>query len=307
MRLLVVGAGATGGYFGGRLAAAGRDVTFLVRPARAAHLRANGLHVVSGSGDVVSLAPKIITADALAETYDVILVTVKAYSLDDALRDMAPAVGPNTMILPTLNGMPHVEVLIERFGAAALVGCVCRINSTIDDAGRIVQFAGVHELSYGEMNGAPSPRTTQLDALMQNAGFDAKLSSNIAQDMWDKWTLLATLGAACCLLRGTVGEIASAPGGEAIALELLDEITATISAVGMKPRDTLLAAARRLLSQKHSQQTSSMYRDLLSGGAVEAEQIIGDLAARAQQAGVPAPLLTATYANLAIYQNRLAQ
>src|SRR5271165_6604065 len=116
MRLLVVGAGATGGYFGGRLAQAGRDVTFLVRPRRAAQLRADGLQIVSPHGDV-TLSPPIVTADTIPGPFDIVLLTVKAFSLDAALADVAPAVGKETMILPFLNGMRHVEAITERFSA----------------------------------------------------------------------------------------------------------------------------------------------------------------------------------------------
>ena len=121
MHLLVVGAGSTGGYFGGRLAQAGRDVTFLVRRSRAYQLNAKGLHIVSPHGDV-TLEPKLVTADAIGAPYDAILLTVKAYSLDGALKDIAPAVGPDSMIVPMLNGMRHLESVAAAFGRDALVG-----------------------------------------------------------------------------------------------------------------------------------------------------------------------------------------
>ncbi len=115
MRLLVVGAGSTGGYFGGRLAEAGRDVTFLVRQARAEQLTAKGLQIVSPHGDV-TLAPKVVTADMIAEPFDAILLAVKAYSLDAALKDIAPAVGPETTIVPLLNGLRHLDSIAAAFG-----------------------------------------------------------------------------------------------------------------------------------------------------------------------------------------------
>ena len=305
MRLLVVGAGSTGGYFGGRLAEAGRDVTFLVRPARAEHLRANGLQIVSPHGNV-ALQPKLVTADTLSESYDVVLVTVKAYSLQAALRDMAPAVSPETMILPTLNGMKHVDVLTDRFGAKAVVGCVCMVAGTIDDAGRIVQLADFHNLIYGEMNGAPSPRMEQLDTFMQNARFNARLSPTIAREMWEKWVMLAAIGGATCLMRGAVGEIVAAPGGLAFMERILDEVVTAITRVGETPTDAHVARVRGMMREAGSGLTSSMYRDLQQGALVEADQIVGDLVARAERAGLATPLLEAAYTNLAIYQDRLA-
>lgn len=304
MRLLVVGAGSTGGYFGGRLAEAGRDVTFLVRPARAKHLQANGLQIVSPHGDL-TLAPKLVTAGDIRAPFDAVLVTVKAFSLDAALDDLAPAVGPETMIVPVLNGMRHVDVLRARFGAEALVGGVCKVATTIDDRGRIVQLAKFQELAYGEMSGAPSARTEELDAFMQGAGFDAKLSRKIELEMWEKWVLLAALGGTTCLMRGNVGEIEAAPGGTDFVLRFLDEVVSVVNAAGKQPGADFLAGTRLSLTAKGSPLASSMYRDLQRGSPIEADQIVGDLLTRGQRAGVPTPLLATAYTHLSIYQSRL--
>ena len=303
MRLLVVGAGATGGYFGGRLAAAGRDVTFLVRPARAAHLREYGLQIVSPHGDV-TLAPQLVTADQIAGAYDVVLLTVKAFALDAALEDLSPAVGPQTMILPVLNGMKHMDALAARFGAKAVIGGVCKVATTIDSEGRIIQLAKFQELAYGEMDGSLSDRMNELDAFMQGAGFNAHVSSTIIREMWEKWLFLASLGGITCLMRGSIGETAAAPGGADFARQLIAEIAAIVTASGFAPNEKLLADTAASLTIHGSPLTSSMYRDLLNGHPIEADQIIGDLLARGRQARVQAPLLSAAYAHLCIYQKR---
>lgn len=306
MRMLVVGAGSTGGYFGARLAAAGRDVTFLVRPGRAAQLARDGLQVRSPAGDL-ALAPRLVTADRIDGAYDAVLLTVKAYALDAALRDVAPAVGPETMVLPVLNGMRQVEAITARFGATALAGCVCKVAAELDQQGRIVHLAPFHDLAYGEMSGEESARMQALDAFMQGAGFSARLSPVIQREMWEKWVLLASLGAITSLMRGNIGEVQAAPGGEAFAHALLDEVVSIVQAVGTPPADAFLATARAQLTAKDSKQTSSMYRDLMKGAPIEAEQIVGDLLARGRQAGVAAPLLSAAFTHLSVYQNRLAQ
>lgn len=305
MRILIVGAGSTGGYFGGRLAQAGRDVTFLVRPARAERLRTNGLQIVSPHGDV-TLAPKLVTADAIDAPYDAVLLTVKGFSLDAALDDLAPAVGPETMILPVLNGMRHVDTLAARFGETAVVGCVCKVATFLDDEGRIIQLNKLQDLAYGEMTGAPSARTDRLDQAMRGAGFDARLSRTIEREMWEKWILLANLGGITCLMRGTIGEIAAAPGGAALALRFLDEVVATVTAAGHAPSEAFLTATRTLLTQEGSPLTSSMYRDLVKGHPVEVEQILGDLLVRARRLEVATPLLGAAYTHLSVYQNRIS-
>jgi 2-dehydropantoate 2-reductase len=306
MRILVVGAGSTGGYFGGRLAQAGRDVTFLVRTKRAQHLQQNGLQIISPFGDV-TLRPKLVTAGNLAEPFDAVLLTVKAFSLDAALDDLGPAVGPETIILPVLNGMKHVDTIIARFGENALVGCVCIVATMIDDDGRIVQLTKLQEMAYGEMSGNPSPRTDRLDEAMRGAGFDARLSRTIEREMWEKWILLATLGGITCLMRGNVGEIEAAPGGVDFSLRFLDEVTAVVNAVGRKPSEAFLTDTKAQLTAKGSTLTSSMYRDLQKGNSVEADQIIGDLVVRAHRAQVTTPLLAAAFTHLSMYQKRIAE
>ena len=306
MRILVVGAGSTGGYFGGRLAQAGRDVTFLVRTKRAQHLQQNGLQIISPFGDV-TLRPKLVTAGNLAGPFDAVLLTVKAFSLDAALDDLGPAVGPETIILPVLNGMKHVDTIIARFGENALVGCVCMVATMIDDDGRIVQLTKLQEMAYGEMSVNLSPRTDRLDEAMRGAGFDARLSRTIEREMWEKWILLATLGGITCLMRGNVGEIEAAPGGVDFSLRFLDEVTAVVNAVGRKPSEAFLTDTKAQLTAKGSTLTSSMYRDLQKGNSVEADQIIGDLVVRAHRAQVTTPLLAAAFTHLSMYQKRIAE
>ncbi|HEX3348379.1 MAG TPA: 2-dehydropantoate 2-reductase [Acetobacteraceae bacterium] len=305
MRLLVVGAGATGGYFGGRLAQAGRDVTFLVRPGRAAQLRADGLRIVSPHGDAV-IAPNIVLANEVRDPYEAVLLTVKAYALDAALEDFAPAVGPGTMIMPVLNGMRHVDVLAARFGKSAVIGGVCRVATTIDDDGRIVQLAPFQDLAYGEMDGAASERTAALDAFLQCGGFTARLSRAVVAEMWEKWTLLASMGAINCLMRGTVGEIVAAPGGADFVRAMIAEVVAVADAAGVRPRDAALANMNEMLTAQSSSLASSMYRDLQRGAPVEADHIVGDMLVRGREAGIATPLLAAAYTNLAIYQTRIA-
>lgn len=306
MRVLVVGAGSTGGYFGGRLAQAGRDVTFLVRPRRAAQLRDGGLQIVSPYGDV-TLRPKLVTADQIAAPYDVVLLGVKAYSLDAALDDFAAAVGPETMIVPMLNGMRHIDALEQRFGKRPVVGGVCKVATTVDPAGRIVQLAKFQELAYGEWDGAVSPRMEALDGFLQGAGFDARLSRTIEYEMWEKWVLLATMGGITCLMRGNIGEVVAASGGAAFILSFLDEVVSVVSAVGQAPKAAFLAGTRTMLTTPGSTLSPSMFRDLQQGGPIEADQIIGDLLARGTQAGVATPLLAAAHTHLGVYQGRPAK
>jgi 2-dehydropantoate 2-reductase len=306
MRMLVVGAGSTGGLFGGRLAQAGRDVTFLVRPRRAVQLRERGLEIVSPHGNA-TLHPPVTTAAELSMPFDAVLLTVKSFSLEDAMRDFAPAVGADTIILPVLNGMRHVDALRQRFGKHAVGGCAAKIATSLDEAGRVLQIAPFQDIAYGEMDGSLSARIRRVDEMMKGAGFEARLSQDIAREMWEKWALLATLGGVTCLMRGNLGEIEAAAGGAEFLAAFFGEVTAVINAVGTPMSEGFLAQTRALLAAaKGSPLTSSMYRDLIQNLPIEADQIIGDLVLRARKAGLATPLLAAAYCQLSVYQARLA-
>jgi 2-dehydropantoate 2-reductase len=304
MRILIVGAGAVGGYFGGRLLQAGRDVIFLVRSSRAKQLRERGLEIVSPYGDA-RLTPKSITAKEIAEPYDLVLVSVKGFALNAAMEDFAPAVGPRTMILPVLNGMRHMDLLSQRSGEHAVLGGVCVVATDVDADGRIHQLNKLQQLMYGEQNGEITPRIRELDQTMHNAGFEATVSSDILAAMWQKWVQLASLGALTCLMRAPVGEIASVGEGKEVARGILDECAAIAAASGYPQSEEFIQRQSAGLTEEGSPATSSMYRDLSKGNPVEADTILGDLYRRGRQHGVVSPLLGAAFVNLAVYQEKI--
>ena len=305
MRILVVGAGAVGGYFGARLVEAGRNVTFLVRGERAERIRTDGLRIVSPHGDAV-LQPRLVVAPRIEGPYDLVLLGVKGFALEAAMDDFAPAVGPDTMILPVLNGMRHIDRLRATFGDRAVVGGVAIVATELRDDGSIAQLAEIQRLAYGERSGGTSDRVEALDRIMRGAGFDTVLSQNIVQEMWEKWVLLASLGAVTCLMRANVGEIARAPGGADFSSQLLDECDAIARACGYAAREDVLAQTRAALTARESTLTSSMYRDLRRGLPVEVEPILGDLVERGHNAGVDAPLLNTAFIALTVYAARLS-
>jgi len=304
MKILIVGAGAVGGYFGARLAQAGRDVTFLVRPARAQQLQKDGLHILSPHGDL-TLKPQTITSSEISHHYDVIFVSVKAQALDQAIKDMAPAVGPGTMIYPVLNGMRHMETLSHAFGEQALLGGVCLVSTDLDDQGRIVQITPMQKLIYGERSGAITPRIQALDAAFRNAGFDTELSANITQAMWDKWVMIASLGLITSLLGGPIGEINAVPDGPQTALQALEECAAIAKACGFPTPEPFLENIRNQAATKDSKLTSSLYRDLQKGAPVEVDTILGDLVEQGHAHHIETPLLQAGCVRLRVYQNTL--
>ena len=281
MRILVVGAGATGGYFGGRLLQHGRDVTFLVRERRAALLARHGLQIRSAAGDANLPAPPSVQASELHAPYDLVLLSCKAYDLEQVMDDIAPAVGPATAILPLLNGMRHLDRLDARFGATRVLGGQCVIAATLDAQGAVLHLNASASLSFGERDGSASARMQALTRQLGDAGFEARPSATIVQDMWDKWVFLATLAGITCLMRAPIGDIVAASGGTAATLALLGECRAVAAAAGHPPGEAALQRARNVLTEAGSSLTASMLRDLQHGHRIEAEHVIGDMLARA--------------------------
>ncbi|MFI5864536.1 2-dehydropantoate 2-reductase [Streptomyces sp. NPDC051546] len=304
MRILTVGAGAAGGYFGARLARAGQDVTFLVRPRRAEALRARGLRV-SGPGEEIVLAPQLVTAGALEETYDLVLLSVKSTSLEAAVRDLAPAVGPGTAILPLLNGMAHLDLLADRFGDGAVLGGVAKVVTTLNEHGDILRMAPPTVVLTGERDGRPSARVDAVREVLAGAGIDTPDVPDIIGAMWHKWVFITTLVAVTSLARGAVGEINALPGGTEFGLAVLAEAAAVSAASGYPVPESELASTARTLAAPDSPLTPSMYRDLLAGHPTEVEHVLGDLTDRARKFAVPTPLLDLATLQLRVQQRRV--
>ncbi|MGO4715565.1 2-dehydropantoate 2-reductase [Bradyrhizobium sp. 2TAF24] len=302
MRVLVIGAGALGGYFGARLIEAGRDVTFLVRPRRAEQLQ-HGLVVKSPAGDITLAKPPLVIADRLDGPYDVVLLSCKAYDLTDAMAGFAPAVGPSTIILPLLNGMAHLDALNARFGAARVFGGQCVISATLNDQGHILHLNEMHSLTFGEQGGGLSERARAVAALLSGAKFNAAASEAILQDMWEKWMFIATGAGMTCLMRATIGDIVAARGAE-LAVTLLEECARVAAAHGFAPRPAALERSRAMFTAAGSPITASMLRDIERGARIEADQIIGDLLRRGVARGIALSLLRVVDVHLKAYEAR---
>ena len=249
MRILVLGAGATGGYFGGRMVEAGCDVTFLVRPARAERLRETGLVVESPLGDI-HRPVRAITADALAPDYDVVLLSCKAFDLDDAVVTVAAAMAADTKVLPVLNGMSHLDRLDAAFGAPAVLGGLCQIAATLAPDGTVRHLNQAHALLFGHRSEAQRVFCEQLQTTIMGAKIDVRRSDAIVHEMWEKWVMLATLAACTCLMRSTVGDIVAAAGGERFILATLDEAQAIAAANGNAATPKLLERVRTMLTER---------------------------------------------------------
>ncbi|MDG4865377.1 2-dehydropantoate 2-reductase [Streptomyces sp. T-3] len=309
MKILVVGAGATGGFFGARLAQTGQDVTFLVRPRRAALLRERGLRL-TGLGEDEVIAPRLVTAADLAgrtDPYDLVLLSVKATALQQAMDDIAPAVGPRTAIVPLLNGMAHLTELTARFGAPSVLGGVAKMVTTVNDDGDIVRLAPLAVLDIGEQDGRPSPRAEEIRAVFAAAGIEAGVVPDIVAAMWHKWVFITTVAATTCLMRGTIGDVNAAPGGSAFAGAVLDEASAVAAAAGFPVPQEQLAAVATTVTRAGSPLTASLYRDVTVGRPTEVEHVFGDFLERARMHEVATPLLDLVTLQLRVHQHRAEQ
>ncbi len=306
MRILVLGAGAVGGYFGGRLVEAGGDVTFLVRERRAAELAADGLAIKSPCGDT-TVRVQIARSGAALAPYDIVLLGCKAYDLESAMDSIAPAVGADSAVLPLLNGLSHLDRLDRRFGGARVLGGLAQIAATIGAGGRIEHLNKAHRIIFGERDGRRSERTAALAALLAKARFDSALSDDIMLEMWEKFVLLATLAGMTCLMRAPVGAIVATNDGEALMGEFMAECAAVATAAGHAPRAAFLERARMLLTERGSTFTASMLRDIERGGPTEGDHILGDLLRRARALGVATPLLRTAACHVEAYEARRAR
>jgi 2-dehydropantoate 2-reductase len=309
MRILVIGAGATGGYFGGRLLQAGRDVTFLVRLKRAELMAKNGLVIKSPVGDVTLKSPPTVLAENLKTPFDVIILSCKAYDLDDAIKSFANAAGPDTAIIPFLNGMKHLDVLDAKFGIDRVMGGQCQVASVLDAEGIIHHLSPLQAMSFGERGTPRGDRARRIEATLQGAMFDAKASDVIIQEMYEKWVFLATLAGATSLMRAPAGHITGAPGGEQFIRGLRSEITSVAEAAGYPPRGEFIERTGGLLFAPGSPMTASMLRDIRANARIEADQIIGDLIHRAEtntKGALSVPLLRIVYTHLKAYESQLA-
>jgi 2-dehydropantoate 2-reductase len=301
MRILVIGAGALGGYFGACLVRAGRDVTFMVRPGRAAQLARTGLQVTSPHGDF-TVPAKTISPEAVRDPFDLILLGVKSYSLDEAMDQFAPAVGPATAILPVLNGLGHIDRLSAKFGARHVLSGMANISAGLDPEGRVTHFHPIHDLVFGEVAGDSTERVRAIEAAIGVAGIDARVSDAVMHDMWEKFVQLGLGAGITCLMRASIGDILAAPGGREAMFALFDECCTVATAAGFPPRPAFIEFDHKLITTVGSPIKWSMLRDIERGSTTEGEHILGDMVGRARTLGVATPILDLARTHVAAYE-----
>ena len=302
MRILITGAGATGGGYGVRLIEAGRNVTFLVRPRRAEVLARDGLTLDAPDGRR-TLQAKAVTAIEPGDHYDLVIAAVKAPALAEVLRTAAPAIGPETMILPVLNGMDHLDTLQAAYPGQVLGGLV-KIVATLDEAGAILQMTTLSTMTVGTLDG--SPLRGDIKEALNVPGVALTVDGDVVTRLWEKWAFIASAGVITCLFRGNIGDIIAA-GGEGHILQAIAETEEVARTAGHAVSAASHAQSIGLLTEPGSSFTSSLYRDLQHGDPVEAEHILGGLAARARGLHVATPLLDAALLQMRTHHCALAR
>ena len=299
MRVLVLGAGAVGGYFGGRMAEVGMDVTFLVRDKRRKKLEKTGLIIKSPKGDF-SIRPKLATIDKVRSDFDVILFTNKAYDLDQILQS-AFRVKDGSTIIPLLNGYTHIEKLRNKFPNARLFGGIAHIFSTLREEGEIHHFNDIHSLTFGHLSKADEKVGRKFFDICSSANFSIKYSDNITVDLWHKWILIATVAGATTLFNATIGEIASTEHGRSFIKDLHNECISIAKSEKITVNTEELAQQSHFLADKQSTWNSSMRRDMLNNSKIECEHIFLELIKIADKNRVLCPSLKTVMINGEIY------
>lgn len=304
MKILIVGAGAIGGYFGGRLLEKGEDVTFLVREGRQAQLKETGLKINSVNGDS-KLIPKTITAKNIHEPFDLVILSTKSYQLSAAIEDMHPFVGKETMVLPLLNGISHMEKLEKVFGKQAVIGGLCYIESTLDEEGTIVQASPMNQLVYGERTGEKTQRILQLQKAFEGAKADFILSDHIEQEMWEKYLFITVMSGITTAMESPIGPIRELETGQRTIAAFIEELASIMLEIGAPVKASIVQEQLDKINLMAAGMKSSMQRDVEKSLPIEAEHLQGYLLKKASEHQLPVPILEMIYTKFMLYEKKL--
>lgn len=305
MKILIVGAGAIGGYFGGRLVEKGEDVTFLVRANKKEILQQTGLNIRSKNGDL-QFSPKLITKSDNSKPFDVVLISTKSYQLTTAIEDVQPFVGPETMILPLLNGIAHLQTLIRAFGEEKVLGGLCFVESTLAEDGTIVQTSPVHQLVYGERTGQQTERIGKLELAFKGTKAEFVKSDDINQDMWHKYLFITAMSGITSMMETSIGPIRDLETGQHVIRVFLEELVAIMEKIGAPIAPAIAETQFQRINDMSAEMKSSMQRDIEKMQPTEAEHLQGYLLGKAKEVQLSVPILEIIFTKLMLYEQRQA-
>lgn len=298
MKILILGAGGVGGYFGAHLLRAGADITYLVRSQRKALIDANGLRIETPQTHF-TVQPKTVTADEVKSEYDLIILAPKSYDLDDAIQSMKGALNQG-VVLPFLNGLDHLEQLDALLGKDRVMGGVAHIAATVTNDGTVRQLTDMHRLTVGARHASHEKLATEFIELCKKAPFDSALSNDIEQVLWDKWVFLATLAGMTTLCRASVGDIVATPYGKMATIDMYEECCRVANAYGHPITEQASAKSLEMLTASGSSFTASMLRDLQDGKRTEHDHILGAMIKKGDKMSCPTPLMKIAHTHIEI-------
>ncbi|TFE19834.1 ketopantoate reductase family protein [Cohnella luojiensis] len=301
MKTVVVGAGAIGGFIAARMLEAGLDVTLLVREGRKQKLQAHGLVVKSPTGDHESRPPLLVSGE-VGGPFDLVIMAIKAYGLNEAIEQLRPYLHPHTAILPFLNGMKHMEQLAEAYPGQPLLGGVARIEVTLGEDGVIHHLTPNHQFTYGKFRNFTEPQYEALRIALSVVPLFAE-KSDIGRDLWEKYALINVLSGLTSLFQASVGDIRDSSRGMDTFKQAFQETSEVIRLAGGKLSEGLVEKQLKMIEKWPRESTSSMLRDLSLGLPTESEHIQGYLLELAHRYGCSVPLLEIIRQRLEIYEN----
>jgi len=304
MKILVLGSGGVGGYFGARLVEAGANITFFVRKKRAEFINTFGISIKSPHGDCLVKANTLSIGNK-KQSFDLVILTCKAYDLESSLNDLNLVLSNKPVFLPLLNGMSHIKFLRNRFGKNKVLAGAAHIASVLTSKNVIKQLNPIQILTIGSIESDLVNTAIKFKNICENAKFKTIYTENILQALWDKWTFLATLAGSTCLFNTCVGEITSSKIGEGLMIKMYEEALKVAEIKNYRVDSKAQKKSLEILMKPASDFTSSMLRDLQAQKRTEHEHILGDLVRLGLSHNIELPLMSSAYINILIRKKLL--
>ncbi|MBM7571066.1 2-dehydropantoate 2-reductase [Aquibacillus albus] len=304
MKIVVLGAGALGAYFGARWEQSGQDVVFLVRPKRAQQLRQSGILIHSVEGDYAIEAPNVIEDASEVDTADLVLLAVKGYHLQDTISQLKTLTAKGARVLPVLNGIEHLPILQEQLGEEAVLGGLSFIIATLDNQGDVVHASSFHDLRFGPLHPSQQALCQQIESVSRNAKMNAKQADDISLEMWNKYMFITAFSGITTATDSVIGEVRKRPSTFRIAEKILEDMTKLANANNIPLNKQHVEKAMDNLRKFDEDATSSMHQDRRKGLRLEVEHLHGGAIRLAEQSGLELPYVETIYGILKRFENK---
>ena len=298
MKILILGAGAIGGFFGAHLMKSGADITFLVREKRKDELKKSGINIFSINGEL-KVNPKLLDKNLSGQHFDVIILTNKSYDLIESIREIKPYVN-KTVIIPLLNGMAHYEILDKEFGKEKIFGGTAYISTAMNNYGSIQQITSRASIKFGPRTQKNISIANKFYEICKETEFECDFSDHIELDLWRKYVLIGATAASTVLFQKPLGEICATTYGKRLIIEIHEECKKIVLSKGYDIGIEATNYNLKLITDKDSLLKASMLRDFESGKKTECEHILGYLIELAKRNNVQCNLIKAAHTRIQV-------